>query len=430
MSTQHLLVFTRWPEPGRTKTRLIPALGPEGAADLQEWLTGHALLQARLWAAAPDRELRLLTTGASPRRFTKWLGPDVQVVPQAEGDLGDRLSAAARQSFQAGAEQVVMMGIDCPGVTTALLTQAFEALQDRDAVIGPATDGGYTLLGCKTFSETLFRNIPWGSGEVLETTRERLQNLQWSVESLPALPDIDEPEDVRELETFRTAERTPGVSVILIAKNEEALIREAITSVLNQADEVIVVDGGSDDETVDRARHAGARVIHSPPGRARQMNSGADRAAFDTLLFLHADSRLSPGAVEQSRAALQRPGTVLTALNLRIQGSRSAYRWIEAGVRFRSGLLQRPYGDQALALRRETFVRLGGFADLPLLEDLDLVRRAARRGQLDLLSGSSSVSDRRWKRRGILRTTLLNQAILLGHAFGISPDRLRRWYGS
>jgi rSAM/selenodomain-associated transferase 2/rSAM/selenodomain-associated transferase 1 len=430
MASRHLLIFSRWPEPGHTKTRLIPAVGAEGAADLQEWLTGHTLLQSRLWAKTTNHTLHVLTTGASLRHFRNWLGPDVTFLPQAQGDLGDRLSAASGQSFDEGADQVVMIGIDCPGITAPLITDAFDALDRHQAVIGPATDGGYTLLGLTRPEPGLFQDMPWGTTDVLDTTLQRFQELGLSFHTLPALADIDEEPDLAELENFNRAEHTPGLSIIIPALNEEASIARAVKSARSQADEVIVVDGGSRDATVQAATDAGATVITSPPGRGRQMNTGAFQATFDTLLFLHADSELPPDSAADIRHALQHADTSLTAFHLGIRGHRRAYRWIESAVTFRSKVLQRPYGDQALALRRSTFIRLGGYAHLPLLEDLNLVRRAARRGRIHLLPHCIQVSDRRWRTKGVLRTTLLNQAILFGHALGISPMRLKQWYGS
>lgn len=428
MASKHLLLFTRWPEPGQTKTRLIPALGKEGAAELQEWLTGHTLFQARQWAKDSDCEIRVVFTGAASKKFKHWLGPDITLLPQDDGDLGDRLSSATQNSFQEGAQHVVMIGIDCPGIDAAYLSKAFNTLQSHHAVIGPATDGGYTLLGCNQWNSQLFEDISWGTEKVLEQTQLRLQKLDWQTHCLPTLDDIDEEQDLQELEKFQTAEQTPGLSVIIPARNEEGSIKRAIDSALSEADEVIVVDGGSSDATIEIAKATGATVLTSPPGRGMQMNEGAQAASYDTLLFLHADSIFPKGAGSSVRTALQNPDTALTAFQLGIQGSRKAYRCIETAVRFRSSILKRPYGDQALALKRETFTRLGGYATLPLLEDLDLVKRAARRGKIQLLPFTVQVSDRRWKTKGVLRTTLINQAILLGNAFGLSAERLRSWY--
>lgn len=262
-------------------------------------------------------------------------------------------------------------------------------------------------------------NIPKGADESGMASPHLLVSTRWPDEE-EGLPHVDAAEQ---------AEQNPGLSVVIPARNEEAWIGSAVTSALRDADEVIVVDGGSRDGTADAARDVGAQVIASSPGRGRQMNAGARAARHDTLLFLHADSVLPESAGQDVRQALADPETVLTAFHLGITGTRSVYRWIEHAVALRTRWLHRPYGDQALAVKRETFMRLGGYADVPLLEDLDLVRRAAKRGTIALLPGIVQVSDRRYKSRGVPQSTLLNQAILIGNAIGIPHRVLAGWYG-
>lgn len=220
-----------------------------------------------------------------------------------------------------------------------------------------------------------------------------------------------------------------SISVILPVLNEAALIGAALQRIPRTEDmEVIVVDGGSADGTVSLAEAAGARVIRAGSGRARQMNAGAAVARGEILLFLHADTRLPAGFAGQVRQTLSRPGVVAGAFRLRIHSPRWSLRLIEALANFRSHRLQMPYGDQALFLRRHHFRAATGFANLPIMEDFEFVRRLRRRGRIALAPAAAVTSARRWERLGVLRTTLINQAMILAFLLGVAPARLARWY--
>lgn len=189
----HLLA--RAPEPGRVKTRLIPALGEEGASHLQRVLVERALaLPAQgfsdrfLWLAeGPDEALEAL---AAVHGWT--------VVGQPAGDLGERMRRIAALGL-AESQGVVLIGNDCPALDGGYLTAACQGLSRHDAVLGPAEDGGYVLLGLRRVDGLLFEGMPWGTGQILELTRERLLQLGWSYELLPVLWDVDRPEDLPRL---------------------------------------------------------------------------------------------------------------------------------------------------------------------------------------------------------------------------------------
>ncbi|NJK28122.1 MAG: glycosyltransferase, partial [Coleofasciculaceae cyanobacterium SM2_3_26] len=141
-NTARLILFTRYPEPGKTKTRLIPALGAQGAADLQRQMTEHMLAQALPLKDIMPVDLEIRFTGGDRLHMQRWLGKGLTYTPQGSGDLGDRLERAFQAAFVAGAQRVVVTGIDCPDIDAALLAEAFQQLGDRDVVLGPATDGG------------------------------------------------------------------------------------------------------------------------------------------------------------------------------------------------------------------------------------------------------------------------------------------------
>lgn len=232
------------------------------------------------------------------------------------------------------------------------------------------------------------------------------------------------------MQTPLAKQSRPGISVIIPAWNEAALIGSALENIpANGTDvEVIVVDGGSHDATVEIATRLGARVIRTDAGRARQMNAGAAAAKHEILLFLHADTRLPRGFPAMVREALQRPGVIAGAFRLRVDSGRRAMRLVERLANFRSRYLQTPYGDQALFVLACRFREMGGFADLPIMEDFELVRRLRRLGRIHVVAAAAMTSARRWERLGVLRTTLINQVVLFAYMLGVSPARIARWY--
>jgi rSAM/selenodomain-associated transferase 1 len=193
-----LVVFARAPRPGEAKTRLVPLLGPQGAAALQAQLTERALATARA-AALGAVELRCAPDAEEPffRACAQRYG--VRLAAQGGGDLGARMLRACAAAL-ADHEHVLLIGSDCPAMTTRYLRRAQRALRDgRDAVLGPAADGGYVLLGLARLDPRLFAGIEWGTERVLAQTRARLAALGWRWLELPALWDVDRPEDYEKL---------------------------------------------------------------------------------------------------------------------------------------------------------------------------------------------------------------------------------------
>jgi uncharacterized protein len=191
-----LIVFTRYPVPGKTKTRLIPALGAAGAANLHRQMTEHTLAQARQ-IRADGVAIEIHYAGATAdRELADWLGADLVYRSQGDGDLGERMALSIKTALQAGHDRVIIIGTDCPGLTTDILQLAFQQLHDRDLVLGPAIDGGYYLIGLRRFMPELFVGISWGTSAVRQQTIEIATKLGLSMGDLPLLADIDRPEDL------------------------------------------------------------------------------------------------------------------------------------------------------------------------------------------------------------------------------------------
>ena len=218
------------------------------------------------------------------------------------------------------------------------------------------------------------------------------------------------------------------LSVIIPALNEADWIAHSVARARSEPDaQVLVVDGGSDDDTVALARAAGADVLDAPRGRARQMNHGAWAATGEVLLFLHADTLLPPDYGQVIQRTLTPPEVSAGAFRLRLTPRGPGLRFVERAANWRARRLGLPYGDQALFMRAQTFREIGGYADLPVMEDYELVRRLGRRGRVVLADAAVTTSTRRWRRHGVWRTVLAHQAIIAGYHLGVPPQRLARW---
>lgn len=216
------------------------------------------------------------------------------------------------------------------------------------------------------------------------------------------------------------------ISVIIPALNAAFSLPATIASAAC-ADEIIVVDGGSNDESAQIATAAGARVISAARGRGTQLAAGARAARHDWRLFLHADTRLAPGWAplvrEFSKAGSDRAATFRFALD---DASWQA-RALERAVDWRTRWLGLPYGDQGLLIHRDLYEALGGFRPMPIMEDVDLVRRIGR-SRLVQLDHHAVTSAIRWRRRGWLRQSLRNQFCLALYFAGAAPERIRQIY--
>ena len=218
------------------------------------------------------------------------------------------------------------------------------------------------------------------------------------------------------------------LSIIVPTLNEAEQILATLAAAAAPGVEVIVADGGSADATVDLARAAGAHVISANRGRARQMNAGAAAASGEVLLFLHADTRLPPGFDAAVATALADPAVVGGRFDVRLEPSTLWLDMVAALINRRSRWSRIGTGDQALFVRRAVFEAMGGFPDLPLMEDLAFSIALKRRGGIACLRQTVATSSRRWRKDGPLRTVLLMWWLRFLFWCGVPAERLKRRY--
>lgn len=220
------------------------------------------------------------------------------------------------------------------------------------------------------------------------------------------------------------------ISIIIPVLNEANIIHSLLARLLDtQNVEVIVVDGGSQDDTVAIAQTAKVKVLCCPTiGRASQMNAGAAVAIGKILLFLHADTHLPTNFDTLVCQALCSAGSIAGAFELRIDAEMRGLRLVEKVVNWRSRFLSMPYGDQAIFIKAAVFHQIGGFPNLPIMEDFELMRHLRRQGLITIVPVPVLTSGRRWQKLGVLKTTLINQLIIVGYFLGVSPTQLIRWY--
>ena len=345
------------------------------------------------------------------------------------------MARAFQEAFGEGIQEAVLVGTDCPGLNAQTLEEAFEKVRREGLVLGPATDGGYYLIGLgRKISQDaigrLFSGIAWGKEEVLSQTMKIAHGLGLSVTLVERLHDVDRPEDLSLWEEKEAGISPPGrISIIIPTLNEA----EGIEATLATAErgfnlEIIVADGQSKDGTEQIARSRGAIVLTTPIGRASQMNAGAALATGDILLFLHADTHLPSGFDVLIRQALAQPSNVGGAFELSIDALSPSLRRIERLANWRSRRLHLPYGDQGIFMRADVFWGLGGFPDLAIMEDFEMARRLGRRGNIAIVPEPVVTSARRWRALGVGRTTLINQMVIAAYYLGVPPARIARWY--
>ncbi len=451
MDNNILILMTRLPEVGKAKTRLIPRYGAEGACALHALLTEYALQEC----LALGLPVHVYFTGGAVQEdahllMQDWLGKyaphntPLLFVPQETGDLGHKMYAAllhsaghtARACPHDGArKKLVLIGTDCPDNRRDNLQKAFALLDNHDCVLGPSEDGGYYLVGfaytehvqaLQIFAKdihAIFQDIAWSTETVFAQSMEKIHKANMHCALLPTLRDVDEPEHV-----------PCKISVIIPTLNEEKNLAHLLSTMPGAFHtEIIVADAHSTDATLTVAQAHGVHRILSPHkdtytrGRASQMAAAVAHATGDILLFLHADSILPPQWDKAIRTAMSEPTISLGYFRFAIQEPFWTRPFIEWGTYLRCALFRLPYGDQGLFVRKADFERWN-LPQVPILEDVFLVKKARQCGRLYPVPKKLLTSGRRWFQHGFMRTSLINACVLLSARLGMPLEDIKTAY--
>jgi rSAM/selenodomain-associated transferase 2 len=231
----------------------------------------------------------------------------------------------------------------------------------------------------------------------------------------------------------REASLFPGISVIIPVYQEGEGLNRTLQHLRllpgGVRCEIIVVDGHPEESTLSVIDDRTVIRLHAKKGRGCQMNAAAQAASGEMILFLHADTLLPPGALSRIMSVMEGDAVVGGAFSLRIDSDHFFFRIIEWVTNLRARLTRVPYGDQGIFLLRDYFHEIGGFCEIPILEDVDLMRRIRKRGdRIVLLPEAVVTSSRRWDKEGLLYGTLRNRLIMMLYHLGIKPERLARFY--
>mgnify|MGYP001029383254 FL=1 len=373
-----VILFTRVPLPGQTKTRMMPRLSPGDCARLHACFLRDIVRECQKVSA---RLFVCYTPENQKERLISVTGRDVSYFPQEGEGLGERMDHAIRQVLGMGYDACVLIGSDVPELQAWHLKQAFQVLHYQDVVFGATADGGYYLVGMKQPSPAIFEGKQYGTGSVLEAAVRAAGEAGLGVGFTGMVPDMDCFEDLegyrkrmrrsrrlRKTETGRYLAKMRTISIIVPIYNEISTIEMLQDQLepLKEKCEILLVDGGSTDGTLEKIR-PWVKLLHSEKGRARQMNLGAENSHGEILFFLHCDSELPPHPLAQIRRVMQkyRAGCFGIAFH-----SRNFFMFtcrVISNHRIKDRKVM--FGDQGIFLERSLFFEAGMFPELPIMED-------------------------------------------------------------
>lgn len=456
MKKRALILFTRVPVPGRTKTRLMPTFTPKQCARLHECFlkdiagmcpgTGADLFVCYTSPGTEQPE----GVGGTPESagdpegiLPRIFGRSAVYYTQSGDGLGERMFHAIQETFARGYEECVLIGTDVPEVQSADIRQAYGILRRKDVVFGPTADGGYYLVGMKSPRKEVFEKQTYGHGSVLQNTVAALRRAGISVGTGRVHHDIDTSEDIQEFrdrmrrnrtlqgtEIGRYLMRNRSISIIVPVYNEEKTIRPLLKELgkLRDRCEILLVDGGSTDRTLESIG-PDFRLLHSEKGRARQMNLGARESTGDILFFLHCDSELPEKALEQIRYVMKdyRVGCFGIAFH-------SAHFFLfTCRVISNHRIKDRNivFGDQGIFIERKLFFDMGMFPELPVMEDYQFSLNLKERGEkIGITKKRIYTSDRRFRGGTVSKLMEMWKMNRLRKKYrdGVSIDQIARMY--
>lgn len=384
-----IIVFTRVPVPGRTKTRMMPYFNGRECAKLHGCFLRDIGIECRktdadLFVFYTDDDKAAAEWKERRKVLGKAFGKDAKYLLQQGKNLGERMYGAIESVLKRGYESCVLIGSDIPEMKANDLTMAFRLLEEKDVVFGPTKDGGYYLVGMKKPRKEVFGIESYGHGKVLSDTLEELENCGVSVGCIRFLSDMDTPEDIKEYrnrmrtekhlqETYtgRYLAKNTKISIIIPIYNEEKTIGNLQKQLHSLRDkcEILFVDGGCTDRTLELIGPE-YKVIHSGKGRAVQMNTGAKESHGDILFFLHCDSELPEKPLEEIREVMKNHRAGCFGIAFRSKHFFQLTCRVISNMRVFDRKVM--FGDQGIFIDRDLFFEIGMFPEIPIMEDYQL----------------------------------------------------------
>jgi rSAM/selenodomain-associated transferase 2/rSAM/selenodomain-associated transferase 1 len=441
-----VVLFTKYPEKGAVKSRLSRYYGEDFVVDLSRTFImdtldtlskGHYSCRVAFYPG--DRKLEMINEFGSKHLY----------MPQTGTDLGERMKNTMTDLFSDGFQFILVIGGDIPDLPNHILESAFRALENHDAVIGPSVDGGYYLIGMQEtkFLPDVFEGLKWGTNTVFQDTTKKFKEKGYSLHILPTWRDVDRPLDLNDFMrrnentefahsntmTFLRTAMSCQFSIIIPVLNESSLINDTIEHVRSISGihhgEIIVIDGNPGGNTIGKIQSKKVVKLISKQGRGNQMNAGADVARGNILIFLHADTRLPRQSLEHILSVMNNDSYIGGAFDLGIDSDRFILRLIERAASLRSRITKIPYGDQVIFMRKDYFKDLGGYKSIPIMEDVDLMKRVKKRkDRICIIRDRVLTSSRRWEEEGVIYGTLRNWSLITLYFFGVPPARLVKYY--
>jgi rSAM/selenodomain-associated transferase 2/rSAM/selenodomain-associated transferase 1 len=427
----------KYPEKGKVKTRLARGIGQEKALCLYQKLVRRTLGIASDFNMVHNDVYPFLFYYPSEKNAEirkAYPGPWA-FVSQADGHLGDKMGAAFDHVFQKGYGQAVLIGSDIADLLGIDIEEAFEALDEHQAVVGPAQDGGFYLIGLKAPCAKVFNFPSWSNPSVYERTIHCLQDSGLRFKAISKRRDIDQEEDMVHVKDQPIFHDQISIIIPLLGRMARlAPLIEWLEAQLWPGDEIIIVKDrpachtyetpGSGTVTI--TSHT--RLIFATRGRGSQLNCGSRVAQGNLLWFLHADTVPPPNFGYHIRKLSLAPECALGCFKISLGKRHVLLRLISIWANFRTKYFKLPYGDQGLFCSRHILEKVGGFRKKFLMEDVDLVKACKKMGKLLIIQQELYSSPERYLRKGILRASCQNQLLMLLYFLGVSDRRLYRFY--
>lgn len=440
MKHNTLLIFLRYPEAGKVKKRLSAEIGPERAAEVYEKLIRRTLgVVCDFKHRSPEVRVILFHTPHDPieKLKSKFRGP-WEFLPQHGEHLGERMANALRAAFETAAGKAVLIGTDLADIEAKDVEGAFKNVGEKAVVLGPASDGGFYLIGTDRPIDAPFHFSTWGTGEVFSRTAKELEGRGFRIRPAAKKNDVDCKCDLDRLkDNFMFASSLSIIIPTLMDPRQLSYFLRYLEDVLWPGDDIVVVRGRDVMEASFHRISPSLAIVGTRKGRGIQQNAGAMLSKGTILFFLHDDTVPPPEFPYLIRSACSDRHAALGCFKLAFWPSNLPLRMISAWANLRTAVFRLPYGDQGLFCRRELFERAGGFGRSYLMEDVDLVRRLRKagrsegRGDVSMLPVQVYSSPDRYLRKGVLKASLQNHSIFLLSALGCDERMLyRKYYGS